>query len=195
MRKSILMVGLLLISLCAMLFNLPKAYAYDAEVSMTVIKKETGEVLASSEPIYVYVDQWFYIYEDWIEPEFNTTTTDIIRITKVLVIGAGLITGTITANIFGAIITIAVAATSTTNYEISIPPSNGTGIVSINFTGKLLPGVGGVGGYIVPVDKLALLAPYIGLGSTILIATITTVIYIRRIKKREQNNGQHASTP
>ena len=193
MRKSILMVGLLLISLCAMLFNLPKAYAYDAEVSMTVIKKETGEVLASSEPIYVYVDQWFYIYEDWIEPEFNTTTTDIIRITKVLVIGAGLITGTITANIFGTIITIAVAATSTTDYEISIPPSNGTGIVSINFTGKLVPA--GVGGYTVPVDKLALLAPYIGLVSTILIATITTVIYIRRIKKREQNNGQHASTP
>ncbi len=52
-----------------------------------------------------------------------------------------------------------------------------------------------VGGIIVPVDKLALLAPYIGLASTILIVTAVTLIYVKRIKKREQNNGKYASTP
>jgi len=52
-----------------------------------------------------------------------------------------------------------------------------------------------VGGFVVPVDKFALLAPYIGLASTILVATVATIIYIRRIKKREKNNGKHISTP
>jgi len=51
-----------------------------------------------------------------------------------------------------------------------------------------------VGGIVSPVDKLGLLAPYIGLASTILVATVATVIYVKRIKKREQNNGQHTST-
>jgi len=53
----------------------------------------------------------------------------------------------------------------------------------------------GVGGIIVPLNKLILLAPYIGLASTILAATVVTVVYVKRIKKREQNNGQHTSTP
>ena len=53
----------------------------------------------------------------------------------------------------------------------------------------------GVGGYVIPVDKFALLAPYIGLASTILIATVATIIYIKRFKKREQNNGQQTSIP
>ena len=46
-----------------------------------------------------------------------------------------------------------------------------------------------VGGFSIPIDKLSLLAPYIGLASTVLAATVATVIYVKRIKKREQNNG------
>jgi hypothetical protein len=41
-----------------------------------------------------------------------------------------------------------------------------------------------VGGIWVPVDKLALLAPYIALASTILAATATTAIYVKRRKKQ-----------
>ncbi len=43
-----------------------------------------------------------------------------------------------------------------------------------------------VGGVWVPVDKFALLAPYIGLASTILVATAATAIYVKRVKRRKK---------
>jgi pimeloyl-ACP methyl ester carboxylesterase len=42
-----------------------------------------------------------------------------------------------------------------------------------------------VGGIWVPVDKLALLVPYVALVSTILVATAATAIYVKRRKKRQ----------
>jgi parallel beta-helix repeat protein len=42
-----------------------------------------------------------------------------------------------------------------------------------------------VGGIWVPVDKLALLAPYIALASTILAATAATAIYVKHRKKKQ----------
>jgi len=44
----------------------------------------------------------------------------------------------------------------------------------------------GVGGYIIPVDKFALLAPYIGLTSTILISAVITAVYFKRVKSRKE---------
>jgi len=41
-----------------------------------------------------------------------------------------------------------------------------------------------VGGVVVSVDKFDLLAPYIGLSSTILAATVTTVVFIKRRRER-----------
>jgi len=43
-----------------------------------------------------------------------------------------------------------------------------------------------VGGIVVPVDKFGLLAPYIGLASTILVATVATAIYTKRVKRRKE---------
>ena len=43
-----------------------------------------------------------------------------------------------------------------------------------------------VGGIWVPVDKLGLLAPYIGLASTIVVATVATAIYAKRVKRRKK---------
>jgi hypothetical protein len=43
-----------------------------------------------------------------------------------------------------------------------------------------------VGGVWVPVDKFGLLAPYIGLASTILVATAATTIYVKRIRRRKE---------
>jgi len=43
-----------------------------------------------------------------------------------------------------------------------------------------------VGGVIVPVDKLALLTPLIGLASLILAATTITAVYVRRAKHGEE---------
>jgi hypothetical protein len=43
-----------------------------------------------------------------------------------------------------------------------------------------------VGGVVVAVDKLGLLAPYIGLVSTTIIATVATVIYVKRVKHRKE---------
>jgi len=45
---------------------------------------------------------------------------------------------------------------------------------------------GAVGGIVVPVDKFGLLAPYIGLSSTILVATVATAIYAKRVKRRKE---------
>jgi len=49
--------------------------------------------------------------------------------------------------------------------------------------------VSGVGGVLVPVDKFGLLAPYIGLASTILVAivaTVATAVYVNRVKHRKE---------
>ena len=43
-----------------------------------------------------------------------------------------------------------------------------------------------VGGILVPVDKFGLLVPYIGLASTIIVATAATAIYTKRVKRRKQ---------
>jgi len=43
-----------------------------------------------------------------------------------------------------------------------------------------------VGGFVVPVDKFGLLAPYFGLASTILVATVATSIYVKHIKRRKE---------
>lgn len=43
-----------------------------------------------------------------------------------------------------------------------------------------------VGGVWIPVDKFGLLAPYIGLASTILVATVATAIYAKRVKRRKE---------
>jgi len=43
-----------------------------------------------------------------------------------------------------------------------------------------------VGGILIPVDRLALFAPYIGLASTILVSTSATVIYIKHVRRRKE---------
>jgi hypothetical protein len=50
------------------------------------------------------------------------------------------------------------------------------------------PGVGGVSFPInvVPIDKFGLLAPYFGLASTIVVATVATAIYVKRVKRRKE---------
>jgi hypothetical protein len=46
--------------------------------------------------------------------------------------------------------------------------------------------VGGVGGIVVSMDKFGLLVPYIGLASTILVATVATAVYVKRVKRRKE---------
>lgn len=43
-----------------------------------------------------------------------------------------------------------------------------------------------VGGVVIPVDKFGLLAPYIGLPSTILIGTVVAAVYVKRRKEKCQ---------
>jgi hypothetical protein len=43
-----------------------------------------------------------------------------------------------------------------------------------------------VGGVVVPIDKLALLTPYIGLASTILVAAVASIVYVKHVKRREE---------
>jgi len=50
----------------------------------------------------------------------------------------------------------------------------------------VLPSGVGVGGIVIPVDKFGLLAPYIGLASTIIVATVATAIYVKRVKHSKE---------
>jgi hypothetical protein len=43
-----------------------------------------------------------------------------------------------------------------------------------------------VGGFVIPVDKLGLLAPYIGLASTLIVATVATAVYVNRVKPKKK---------
>jgi hypothetical protein len=45
---------------------------------------------------------------------------------------------------------------------------------------------GNVGGIGIPVDKLALLAPYLGLTSTILVAAVVTAFSVKRVERRKE---------
>jgi hypothetical protein len=46
--------------------------------------------------------------------------------------------------------------------------------------------VGDVGGIAIPIDKFGLLAPYIGLASTMMIGAVVTAIFARRAKRRKE---------
>jgi len=56
----------------------------------------------------------------------------------------------------------------------------------INQLASILSSSSGVGGIVVPVDKFGLLAPYIGLASTITIGAVATAIYVKRVKRRRE---------
>ena len=45
---------------------------------------------------------------------------------------------------------------------------------------------GSVGGIAIPVDKLGLLAPYVGLASTTLAVTVAAAVYVKRVKRRKE---------
>jgi len=62
--------------------------------------------------------------------------------------------------------------------------ANGTNLTDWTWFFKI--DIGPVGGVWVPVDKFGLLAPYIGLASTIIAATAATGIYVKRVKRRKK---------
>jgi hypothetical protein len=54
---------------------------------------------------------------------------------------------------------------------------------TVTIEGKVTDGVGGI---MIPVDKLGLLTPYIGLASTAMIGAVAAVVYVRRAKRKEE---------
>jgi len=62
-------------------------------------------------------------------------------------------------------------------------PTVGSQCLVWNTGAGLPPGVGGVQ---IPVDKFGLFAPYIGLASAILAATVGTPIYVKRVKHEKE---------
>jgi hypothetical protein len=56
---------------------------------------------------------------------------------------------------------------------------------TIEVIGRGLEG-GGVGGFVVPVDEFGLLAPYVGLSSTIAVAAVASTVYVKRVKRRKE---------
>jgi hypothetical protein len=52
--------------------------------------------------------------------------------------------------------------------------------------GDQIMNITGVGGIVITVDKFVLLAPYIGLTSTIIVTAVATVVYVKRVKRRKE---------
>lgn len=77
-------------------------------------------------------------------------------------------------------------STYTPPYPVLIPlkDMNGNIIGFIKHVSHKIQ-VSGVGGIWVPVDKLSLLAPYFGLTSTIIVATVATAIFAKRRKDKQ----------
>jgi hypothetical protein len=67
-------------------------------------------------------------------------------------------------------------------------------VMTSNILTVTLPVSGGVGGNVVPVDKLALFGvllapyvPYVGLASAAIVATaVATAIYVKRVKRKQE---------
>jgi len=71
--------------------------------------------------------------------------------------------------------------------ETYLPPAHTSQSPSTTYTDCILV-KSSVGGIAVQVDKLGLVAPNICLTSTILVATVVTAIYAKRVKRREQKS-------
>lgn len=64
-------------------------------------------------------------------------------------------------------------------------PTDGHGPVALaRFLGS--PPLPPVGGIMVPIDKLGLLAPYIGAASAVVVATVAIAMYAQRVKRRKK---------
>jgi hypothetical protein len=158
--------------------NKVSAEEFSGYLRVQMIRKDTNETIEDTGNMTVYDGSqlkniWFEIFEDpWIL---------ILRFTKVIVSGAGIISGKVDVNKpLGAIVTIAILLTSTKDYEITIDET-GNWTFTFDLTAKAT-----VGGIVIPVDKFALLAPYIGLTSTIVVAAVVSVVYVKRVKRRKE---------
>ena len=75
--------------------------------------------------------------------------------------------------------------TTSFTYDWTETYGNGT-MMEGNFTFNGVCTTQGVGGVIGQIDKLGLLAPYIGLASTMMIGAVATAIYVQRVKRRKE---------
>jgi hypothetical protein len=64
---------------------------------------------------------------------------------------------------------------------VYLDPSDVGMIIHVDIS-ALLP----VGGVVLPVDKSGLLAPYMGLASTIVVATVATAVYVKHVNRRKE---------
>src|SRR5260370_29697642 len=94
-----------------------------------------------------------------------------------------------------------VSGTPTFSSQLTISTSSSTspGLYTITVTGTgggithttqftlTVGGGGSVGGIVIPIGKLALLSPFVGLASLIVAAATVTAVCVRRVKDRKEN--------
>jgi hypothetical protein len=174
---TLLMTTLIILQLLttAAFVNKVSAEEFYGYLRVQMIRKDTNETIEDTGNMSVY-DGWCLKYI-WFEMFWDPWPL-ILRFTKVIVSGAGIISGKVDVNKpLGAIVTIAILLTSTKDYEITIDET-GNWTFTFDLTAKAT-----VGGIVIPVDKFALLAPYIGLTSTIIVTAVATVVYVKRVRK------------
>jgi len=109
----------------------------------------------------------------------------VVEYVKNVIIGVGVITIDLTVTKPNGIqLRFWRLVRSVTQIQIPIESMSEEGTWKFETSGT--PTEGRVGGVVVPVDKFGLLAPYVGLASSIIVATAATRVYIKRLKRRKE---------
>ncbi len=182
-------VAFALVAIAVLALSTPMQPAYasaSGTVQSRVINENTGQIVATSNQV-----SWTAPVSLGLAASFSTTKTGInwkavIQVVKDVLVGTAKGEGSLLVRLAGAVLlTLAVKFGSTTNLTTYSIDQNGTWEFEVDATITEVS-TSPVGGSIVPVDKFGLLAPYIGIASTVIAAAaIATTIYVkRRIKKQ-----------
>jgi hypothetical protein len=74
----------------------------------------------------------------------------------------------------------------TASFNVTVTATYQNGTAYGGFLEEVTIPIVGVGGIVVPVDKLGLLAPYVGFASTILVGAVASTVYVKRVKRRKE---------
>ena len=176
----------------ALIMPIQVAFAQPAgTVEFEAIRKDTGELLGSSGLVSFYIGDKVFLRVSFFASESVSGISPlvfpwviILRVVKVVAGGIAAVYGSGHMDRWWGVAlvgagTAAVTFKSVTDFEWSVDfPETWT----FDLNATMYQSVGGI---VVSIDKFGLLAPYIGLGSTILVATATIGVYDKRVKHRK----------
>jgi hypothetical protein len=157
---------------------------FNGYLTMIIKQKSDGTVLSSSSPQWFEDDPW-WVLVIIVAIVVVAAVAALVILRKDVNKGQGYIDAHVAVTKpDGTKVEAGVKAGSETTIEFPIQSMSEEGVWTFNLTG--IPHKAGVGGFVVPVDKFGLLAPYIGLALTILVSAVATAVCVKRVKRRKE---------